>query len=282
MKALFDFIARHSHWFLFLVLEVASFVLLFRFNRYQGSAWFSSANAVAGRLHEVDAEVTAFFSLRSINSELTARNVVLEQQVEALRNQVAILSRDSSWLDPSALDGIQGYPLIPAHVIGSSLGNRNNLLTIDRGLKDGVKKDMGVVSGTGIVGVVYLVSNHYSVVMPVLNAHSNISCSIVGSHYFGTLQWNGGDAGTASVENIPLHAKFEIGDTIVTSGYSAIFPQGVSVGYIKKKEYSDNGLSYKLQVALSTDFGNLRDVCVIDNTALSEQAALMHEAEAVQ
>jgi len=139
--------------------------------------------------------------------------------------------------------------------------------------------DMGVACGTGIVGVVYLVSDHYAVVIPALNATSSrISCSIRNRNYFGYLHWPGGDPMTAYVEDIPRHAHFKKGEWIETSGYSSIFPHGVLVGKIEKVFNSSDGLSYKLQVRLSTDFSCLRDVVVISDKRIGEQARLLEAA----
>ena len=153
-------------------------------------------------------------------------------------------------------------------------------MTIDKGRADGVKPDMGVACGNGVVGVVYLVSDHYAVVIPVLNASSSrISCAIRGRGYFGYLQWYGEDPAVAYVEDVPRHARFKLGDWIVTSGFSSIFPSGVLVGKIEQAYNSRDGLSYKLKVRLSTDFGCLRDVCVISDKSIAERAALQKAAE---
>ena len=153
-------------------------------------------------------------------------------------------------------------------------------MTIDKGSKDGVKVDMGVACGSGVVGVVYLVSDHYAVVIPALNSSSSrISCAIRGRGYFGYLHWDGGDASRAYVEDIPRHAQFHRGEWVVTSGYSSIFPAGVMVGQIEKVFNSPDGLSYRLQVKLATDFANLRDVCVINDESVAEQTRLLHAAQ---
>ena len=139
---------------------------------------------------------------------------------------------------------------------------------------------MGVACGSGVVGVVYQVSDHYAVVIPALNSTSSrISCAIRGRGYFGYLHWTGGDASRAYVEDIPRHAQFHRGEWVVTSGYSSIFPAGVMVGQIEKVFNSPDGLSYRLQVKLATDFGNLRDVCVINDNSIQEQSQLLHAAQ---
>ena len=154
-----------------------------------------------------------------------------------------------------------------------------NLMTIDKGAADGVEVNMGVASGNGIVGVVYLVSEHYAIVIPALNTTmSRISCSIRNSNYFGYLHWSGGDPAIAYLEDVPRHARFKKGEWVVTSGYSSIFPSGVLVGQIEKVFNSADGLSYKLQLRLSTDFSCLRDVCVISDKRVAEQVKLLEAA----
>jgi rod shape-determining protein MreC len=137
---------------------------------------------------------------------------------------------------------------------------------------------MGVVCGGGLVGVVYLASAHYAVVIPVLNNRSRISCSVRGSGYFGYLSWQGGDPSVAYVEDIPRHAKLRRGDWLETSGFSSIFPHGVTVGRIEQAFNSADGLSYKLKIRLSTDFSCVRDVFVISDHSNLEQLRLQEAA----
>ena len=278
MRNLLEFLSKYYHWLLFLVLEVVSFVLLFQYNSYQGSVWFSTSNAVVGKVYEVDAAIESFFSLTKVNENLTRRNFYLERQVNQLRRLYADITRDTTVVERAELEFLSRYELIPAKVVSNSIDRTDNLMTIDRGRKDGVEVDMGVACGNGVVGVVYLVSDHYSVVMPVLNYHSRISCSIRHRGYFGYLKWSGGDASIAYVEDVPRHAKFKRGDWVETSGYSSIFPPGVLVGKIVEVYNSRDGLSYKLKVQLTTDFGNVRDVCVISDKGIAERTRLMEAA----
>ena len=278
MRNLLEFLSKYYHWLLFLVLEVVSIVLLFQYNSYQGSVWFSTSNALVGKVYEVDAAIESFFSLTKVNENLTRRNFYLERQVNQLRRLYADITRDTTVVERAELEFLSRYELIPAKVVSNSIDRTDNLMTIDRGRKDGVEVDMGVACGNGVVGVVYLVSDHYSVVMPVLNYHSRISCSIRHRGYFGYLIWSGGDASIAYVEDVPRHAKFKRGDWVETSGYSSIFPPGVLVGKIVEVYNSRDGLSYKLKVQLSTDFGNVRDVCVISDKGIAERIRLMDAA----
>lgn len=281
MHNLTEFLAKHNHWFVFLVLEVVSMVLLFRYNSYQGSVWFSSANAVTGKVYEWDSAVESFFSLSGVNSQLTQRNAFLEQQVRMLDDSIARLthSQEAAVTRLSSMVPFQGCRLIPAKVVANMVNRYDNLITIDKGSADGVKRDMGVVCGMGVVGIVYLVSEHYSIVIPVLNSHSNISCTIQRRGYFGYLRWRGGSSQLAYLEDVPRHAHFKLGDNVVTSGYSSVFPPGVMVGKVLHVFNSADGLSYRVQVKLSTDFARLRDVCLVDDSALQERIDLMRAAQ---
>lgn len=280
MKNLLTFVTRYYHWFILLLLEVASGVLLFQYNNYQSSVWFTSANAVVGKVYEWDADVRSFFSLTRVNEELTLRNFYLERQVTQLRRLYGDLTQDTTVMQRQELEFLSQYKLIPAKVVSNTVDKANNLITIDKGSLDGVEKDMGVACGSGVVGVVYLVSSHYSVVIPVLNVTSSrISCAIRGRGYFGYLQWYGGDPSVAYVEDIPRHARFKRGDWVETSGYSAIFPPGVLVGKVTNIYNSPDGLSYRLKVKLTTDFACLRDVCVINDKSISERLRLMEQVK---
>lgn len=279
MRNLLEFLAKYNHWFVFLILEVVSMVLLFQYNSYQGSAWFSSANAVTGKLYEWDANVETFFSLTKVNQELTQRNAYLEQEVQKLSDSLVSVTKDSSIYHRDQFALLRNYRLIPAKVVANSVDKPGNLMTIDKGSADGIHKDMGVISGTGVVGIVYLVAEHYAIVIPVLNTKSNISCMIQNRGYFGYLRWKGGVSDLAYLEEVPRHAHFKLGDYVVTSGYSAVFPPGVRVGRILHVFNSADGLSYRVQLRLSTDFARLRDVCVIDDAAMKERLEVMRAAQ---
>lgn len=279
MKNLLEFLRRYHHWFLFILLEALSMVLLFQYNSYQGSVWFSSANTVMGHVYEWTSAVESFFKLGKANEELMLRNYYLERQVTQLRRLYGDATRHADPKEQHELDYLGQYKLVPAKVVSSELHRNNNLMTINRGRADGIEPGMGVACGQGIVGVTYLVSDHYTVLIPVLNSSSSrISCAIRGHQYFGVLRWYGGDAAHAFVEDIPRHARFKRGDWVETNGYSSIFPAGVLVGQIVEVYNSRDGLSYKLKVRLSTDFGNLRDVVVITDKSIAERVRLMQAA----
>ncbi len=250
-----------------------------RFNDYQGSVWFTSANYVAGLAYEGSSKVTSYLTMGEVNEALTKRNLELERQVKELSAQLYDKTKDSTFLHKGQYRFLSKFRLIQAKVVANSLDKPNNFITINKGTWDGVHKDMGVACGNGVVGIVYMAGIHYAVVIPVLNSKSNISCSIQGRDYFGYLHWNGGASDVAYLDDVPRHAKFKLGDRVVTSGYSSVFPAGVLVGKIKHVYNSEDGLSYRLQIQLSTDFGNLRDVCVIDDTSIRDQRQVIKAAQ---
>jgi rod shape-determining protein MreC len=262
------------------VLEVISLVLLFQYNSYQGSVWFSSANVVIGRIYEWTSAVESYISMKKVNEDLTLRNFYLERQVSQLRRLYGEATKQEDPKEQQGLEFLNHYKLIPAKVITNELNMTNNLMTIDKGSADSIRVGMGVACGKGIVGVTYLVAPHYTVVIPVLNSKSSrISCAIRGHEYFGVLRWYGEDARYAYVEDIPRHARFKRGDWVETNGFSSIFPPSVLVGQIVEVYNSRDGLSYKLKVRLSTDFGNLRDVVVINDQAIEERLKLIQAAK---
>lgn len=273
MQDLIAFLTKSTHWLLFILLEVVSVVLLFKYNGYQGSVWISSANSVAGQVYEWLSDVEQHFKLKKVNSTLASRNIALERELYQMRSALQELT-DSATIAFMADSAMQQVTTIDAKVVRAAIDGPNNLVTINRGSEDGVKADMGVVSGQGVVGVVYMTGAHYSVVLPVLNSRSRISCAIRNKNYFGYLTWAGGDSRHAYVEGVPRHARFELNEMVETNGFSAIFPPGITVGRIVSKDNSRDGLSYRLKVELATDFSQLRDVCVITDKGFEERRLL--------
>ena len=178
MRNLLNFLIKYNYWFLFLLLEVASFVLLFRFNRYQQSVFFTSANGMAGWIYELSGNITSYFHLKSVNEDLLDRNVWLEQRVaaleQALRDQAADTLRMQS-LERVGMDSCQTFK---AHVIKNTLSNADNYITLDQGSLAGIRPEMGVVDANGAVGIVYKTSPRYSLVISLLNSKSSLSCKI--------------------------------------------------------------------------------------------------------
>lgn len=274
MRNLLNFLLKYNYWFLFILLEVASFVLLFRFNNYQQSVFFSSANVISGKVYEVSGGITSYFHLKSVNENLLDRNMMLEQQIANLEGALLKSQIDSATVN--SLKNLPGtdYEVLKARVANNSINLVDNYITLDKGARDGIREEMGVVDGNGVVGIVYKTSRYFSLVISVLNSKSSISCKIVGSDYFGYLKWEHGDSRFAYLKDLPRHAEFNLGDTVVTSGYSTVFPEGIIVGTVDDMSDSNDGLSYLLKVKLATDFGKIRDVRVVTKINQEEQKEL--------
>lgn len=264
MKSLLEFIGRYYYWAVFALLEIVSVNMLLRWANYQRSLWYSAVTEMNGWVREKEANILQYIALADRNAELTEYNVTLQQRVDLLTRELQALTHDSTYAERTIMSAAAtNARLIRASIIDASISRRDNLLVINRGSDDGVEDEMGVVCGTGVVGIVYSCSAHYSVVMPVLHSKSSISCRLRGADYFGYLHWEGGDPLTAVVDDIPLHAHVKRGDIVETSGYSAIFPAGLFVGRVDDVVNSADGLSQTLRVRLGVDFGRLRDVCVV-------------------
>lgn len=272
-----DFIERitaYIHWALFLLLEVFSGLLLFKYNNYQGSIWFTQANTIAAYVHEWEAKALAYLRMPAENAELVRRNVLLQHETDSLRNLLAEALKDSFVTEKKQAEVLRDMKLIPAHIVDNSVRNRDNLLVINAGSNAGVEPEMGVVSGTGVVGIVSAVTPHYSLVISILNSHSSISCRLRRTDYFGYLKWKGGNTLRAYMEDVPRHAQIKVGDIVETSGFSNVFPAGIFLGKVAKIKNSSDGLAYELEILLGTDMSNLRHVNVISNQNKEELDSL--------
>lgn len=272
-----DFVERitaYIHWAIFLLLEVLSGLLLFKYNSYQGSIWFTQANTAAAYVHEWEAKAFAYLRMPAENAELVQRNILLQHETDSLRHLLADALKDSSATEKKQNTLLQDIKLIPAHIVDNSVRNRDNLLVINAGSNAGVEPEMGVVSGTGIVGIVSAVTPHYSLVISILNSHCSISCRLRRTDYFGYLKWKGGNTLRAYMEDVPRHAHIKVGDIVETSGFSNVFPAGIFLGKVAKIKNSSDGLAYELEILLGTDMSNLRHVNVISNLNKKELDSL--------
>ncbi len=278
MRNLLNFLFRYNHCIVFVLLQGVSFLLLFSFNNYQHSRFFTSANAFVGKIYEATRVVTGYFDLQRQNDVLMERNIWLEQQLLLADKRLKEMeeANTTSWPAETTTTMFQSYK---AGVIKNSLNRADNYITLNQGSLAGIKPDMGVIGPNGVVGIVYKTSPHYSLVISLLSSKSNLSCKIAGNEYFGFLQWEGDDSRYAYLKDLPRHAEFSIGDTIVTSGFSTVFPQGMMVGVIEEANDTNDGLSFLLKIKLATDFGKLRNVHVLAREGIEEQKLLEEKAE---
>lgn len=268
MRNLINFLLKNSSWFVFIFLEIICFYFIFSTNSFQRSVYFNSSNEITGRVYAITGGVLSYFGLRTENEDLLRRNTELQSQISELKEYIYKLENDSMKTDAFLADSLGRKHLpqqyILARVESNSISQIYNFMIINKGTNDGVKTDMGVASQNGIVGVVRDVTSNYAVVQPVLNPNSRFSCKILNSTTAGTLVWDGGDSRYASLTEYPKYEKVEVGDTIVTSGFSDIFPEGIFVGIVEDFKSESNDNFYALKVKLSTDFGALKNVFLLN------------------
>ncbi len=268
MERLFLFIYQYRAFFTFLTLELICAWLIIENNRYQGAQFFNSSNGFVASVNNFSQGVREYFSLRDINNTLAAENAYLRQRLEA-KNQAAHLG---SAVTDSAV--IKRFDFVSARIVNNSVDRFTNYITINKGSADGIQRNMAVISSLGAVGKVKAVSDHYAVVMSVLNIDMMISASIKRTGHFGTIQWDGRDPEIVDMKFIPPHVKPVKGDTIVTSGYNAIFPEGIMIGIIEDVHLADAALFYELDVKLAQDFRKLSFVTVVKSKLKQEQDSI--------
>ena len=279
MQKLLEFLIRKRHWFVFVLCEIISFTLLFRHNSYQQSVMLSSANVMVGHIFSISSSVRSYLDLQEDNKVLFERNGELELEILKLQRRLEQL--ESGML---SYDGVHTEPIdypyrfTAANVVNNSVTGLNNYITIDKGRKDSIEVDMAVVSVNGVVGVVSTVGDHFSVVLPLLSVKSKLSCKIQNTGDDGSLVWDGRDPRYSNLEELALHAEFEAGDTIVTSGHSAIFPPGLVVGRVVEQDQPRDFNFYSLKIKLATDFEHLKNVRVVKYDYQRERLAVEREA----
>jgi rod shape-determining protein MreC len=269
MRNLFDFIAKNYFVILFLLLETISFIIIVRYNRYQRYSVINSSSAFVGDIYTTFNNITEYLYLKKANEDLAKQNARLKEL-----SQTAFLSNYLGEIVINDTMYIAQYQYLSAKAVNNSVNKSNNYITIDRGTKNGVHEGMGVISPEGAVGVVIKSSEHYSVVLPLLNSRSKISGKVQGKNYFGQVEWQGVDPKIAYLKDVPKHAKLEIGDKIVTSGASIYFPEGIEIGTIKSFELNESDGFYQIEVELAVDYASLSYVFVIKNTLGEEQLSL--------
>ncbi len=276
MNNLLNFLLRHINWVVFIVYMGICSALLFPSNPYQQYIMLSSANAVNSKVYSGVNSVTSYFNLRDINEDLLHRNSDLEMEILKLKKEITqyqdLILADSLKMDTVVTE----YNFVIGHVINNSISRPANYITIDKGRLDGVTKEMGVVDHNGVVGAVDLVGDHASRVISVLNTNFNVSVKVKNTNHVGRLQWDGQDYREALIHDLPKHAVFHKGDTIVTSGFSDFFPPEVPVGVIDTEETGRK--EFLLRVRLFTDFSTLSTVRVIGNR-LKEEIRAIEEVE---
>jgi rod shape-determining protein MreC len=269
MQRLFLFFYQYRAFFTFLILELVCAWLLIGNNSYQGARFFNSSNGLVATLNNVSHGVREYFLLRQINSTLAEENALLRSKFEAM-NQRQYLSPAHAINDSTV---ISQFDFVSAKVVSNTVNRFTNFLTINKGSQQGLQPGMAVISALGAVGKVRTVSSHYSVVTSLLHVDVQVSALLKRTGHFGTIQWDGVDPDYVKFKFIPRHVQPVKGDSVLTSGYNAIFPEGIMVGQIEEIELTDE-LFYDLKVKLSQDFRKLSYVEVVKNSLRNELDSL--------
>ena len=269
MRNLFLLLWKYNFFILFLLLETFCGYLIFQNNNFQRSSFVNSTNALSTKVNSFVNNITDYIDLRTTNEALSRENAGLK-----------MLLPDVFYID-SALQQVnkdtilkQQYSYIASKVINNTVNRRNNYLTLNKGRLLGVKPEMGVICGEGIVGIVKDVSDHYCSVMSFLHKDSRITARMKKNNFIGSLVWEGYDETHASLKDIAKHVVVAKGDTIITSSYSSIFPEGVMLGIVDEVSSSGGNNFQDIKIKLSTSFGKLSYVYIVNNLLKDEQRAL--------
>ena len=273
MRNLLNFILRYGTWFLFAFYVLISCILLFLKNEYQHSVYLTSANAVSSTIYNVNSGITGYFNLKAINESLQQNNARLENEVLNLRQTLAeyqTLLSDTT----GTYHSFPRFDYVSATVLVNSIRHPKNYFSINKGKDDGVVPGMGVVDQNGVVGIVNVVGEHSSRVISLLNETQHFSVKIKDTPFVGSLTWKGRDPSIAYMEEVPRHAKYNFGDTIVTSGYSLTFPEGIPVGTVMNRIRGFDDNFFILKVKINSDFRSLSTVRVIKDIFKTELDSL--------
>tara|TARA_R110002049_G_scaffold171475_2_gene337999 strand:+ start:1230 stop:2072 length:843 start_codon:yes stop_codon:yes gene_type:complete len=266
MRNLLGFLSRNSFFLLFLLLEGIAAFLLFQNNRYQRSEFLNSSNAATGSFYQMVNNATQYFELADINEQLAAENALLRSQLTG--SKIEIFGKNFIINDTVYQ---QLYSYNEATVISNTVNKANNYITLDKGTLAGVKEGMGVIGPQGIVGIVKTVSTRFSSVMTVLHSQSKISVKLKDQRYLGSLVWDGKDYQYGQLIDIPKNASIMLGDTIISSGYSSIFPSGINLATITNIEKPEGNNFYAITVKFINDFNKIEKVYVVKNVLREEQ-----------
>ncbi len=269
MNNLTRFLQRYYYVFLFLILEGTAIYFISCNSYYQGSAITRLANTMSGATYEQINKIGQYFSLESVNKQLVEENARLREQIESsyVKYTDRIMIKDDTIYK-------QQFSFVEATVISKSINKRNNYFMLNKGLSSGISKGMSVISPNGIVGVITQVTDNFASVMTVLHQDSKIAVKNKRTEVSGTLVWEGGDYETAQITDMPSSLTIKLGDTIVTSGFSRSFPEGIDVGYVKEFTKDKGTGFYNIKIKFATDYNKVGFVYVVKNFFKMEQEEL--------
>jgi rod shape-determining protein MreC len=260
MQQIINFILRNKTTLLYLFLLTLGIAMSVQSHSYHRSRFFNSANWLSGSLYNAESKVSAYFDLREENNRLVDENT---------RLRTLLFNFDESIPKSAERDSFP-FQVIPAKVIKNSYALRNNYITLNKGAKDSIKQDMGVITSMGVLGIVEHTTKKFAAVQSLLNTRSNINAKIKNTNNFGSLKWNTKRFDVVQLEDIPRMVPLNIGDTIVTGAMSSIFPENIPIGTIKKFNLMPSESFYSIDVALFNDMTNIKNVYIIKNKNSAE------------
>ena len=268
MKEIIKLILKYHFTIIFILLEIVSFSLIIRHNEYQRAIFSESASTLFGNISSTITSIKDYFRLKEMNESLANENILLKNRLEEYE-----FLRDTIIHGTVVQDSIPVYEYIGAKQVNATYKRTKNYITLNQGRKNGLQKEMAVCTPEGIVGLIQDLSDHFAVVIPLINVDSRISAKIKKNNYYGSLQWDGNDYAYSYLNDIPYHVEVNAGDTIVTSGLSKIFPEGIVVGYVESVD-KETANFLKIKVKLAVDFKRINHVYVILNNKKNEQTSL--------
>ena len=258
MQQIIFFLIRNKNFLLFIALFSISIFLTIQTHSYHKNKFVNSSNAITGGIYSIKSSITDYFNLREENKILINENTRIRKQLESYKSKVVNQNIDTSSI-------LSKYYFVSAKVINNSFSKTKNKLTINKGKRDSIQLDMGVITSKGIVGIIDNVSNKYATIQSILNTNSQINAKLKNAKHFGSLVWNAEDPNVIQLIDIPRLAPVKIGDTIVTGGRSTIFPEGILIGAVIDFELTEDENSQNLNIQLFNDMTNLQHVYIIDN-----------------
>lgn len=261
MRNLINFLLRYNNFLIFIILEVVAFILIGTTHEYHKSIMWSSANRVVAGSNQLKTSIVEYLQLKEENMLLAEENALLKSQLTELQNNHEIAHEIDSQYIYSHLD----WDYIPAKVIDISTNKQHNYLILNKGRRDGIQADMGVIAREGIVGIVSTVSDKYSLVIPLIHTKISISCRLRTNGQIGGTSWNGRDYRNINLTHIARHITLNEGDTVVTSGLTPVFPEGLMIGVVEEAILKPSNDYYHATIKLNTDYRQVKYVQVLHN-----------------
>ncbi len=273
MNNFLRFLVSYHLIILFILLESVGLVLLVNNNNYQNTRYTNFVKNTIGIYAEKRANMLQYFSLRDVNQKLSEENTRLKNIIE--KNNIFRTSQLKEFTIKDTISK-QEYSYLSAKIVNNTVNKQYNYITLDKGSLNGIEKEMSVITQNGVVGIIVSVSDRYSIAISLLNRNLKVSAKIKKNNYFGSFDWPGVNYKTGSLNEIPIHVNVKKGDTIISSGFSSYFPEGIILGYVSDYKIK-GGNFYQIDVALAADFKNINHVYIVKSLRKSEKEQLEKE-----